>query len=182
MPHRQDIGDGVALYDYKTTEASANPHAFVRTFYGCGYDFRAAWYARGIKAVLGIEEPAVRFVVQEVSPPYKIAVFQLTPYAMSYAMDRVERAIKLWTNPGDVVFTPFLGIGSEAYIAVKLGRIGIGAELKRSYWEQAVRNLRKAESEKNQFTLFNLFDQEPELKPVEAEYDFDSEGGDDDDS
>jgi hypothetical protein len=71
-------------------------------------------------------------------------------------LEVIERAIKLWTNPGDVVFTPFLGIGSEAYIAVKLGRYGMGAELKQSYWQQAVRNLRRAESEKDQISLFDL--------------------------
>ena len=97
-------------------------------------------------------------------------------------LEVIERAIKLWTNPGDVVFTPFLGIGSEVYIAVKLGRFGIGAELKRSYWEQAIRNLRKVESDKNQFTLFSLFDshleRDPQLAKV-AEGDFDDEGDDD---
>lgn len=68
----------------------------------------------------------------------------------------IERAIKLWTLPGDVVFTPFLGIGSEAFVAVKLGRYGVGAELKRSYFEQAIRNLEIAEREKEQLTIFDV--------------------------
>jgi len=45
------------------------------------------------------------------------------------------------TNPGESVFTPFLGVGSEAYAAVELGRRAVGAELKPSYYRQAVKNL-----------------------------------------
>lgn len=56
-------------------------------------------------------------------------------------LEVIRRGIMLWTNPGDIVATPFLGIGSEAYVAVEMGRRAIGAELKRSYYEQAVRNV-----------------------------------------
>lgn len=56
-------------------------------------------------------------------------------------LDVIERCIDLWSNPGDVVLTPFLGIGSEVYSAVKMGRKGIGCELKPSYFRQAVKNL-----------------------------------------
>ncbi len=52
----------------------------------------------------------------------------------------IKRAINLWTNPGDVVLTPFMGIGSEAYMALKLGRKAVGIELKSSWYQQAVRN------------------------------------------
>jgi len=52
----------------------------------------------------------------------------------------IERGIELWTNPNDVVLTPFLGIGSEAYTALKMGRRAIGIELKESYYAQAVKN------------------------------------------
>jgi DNA modification methylase len=52
----------------------------------------------------------------------------------------IRRALNLWTNAGDVVLTPFLGIGSEAYVALELGRKAIGIELKPSYFQQAVRN------------------------------------------
>ena len=57
-------------------------------------------------------------------------------------LDVIERCIELWSNPGDVVLTPFMGIGSEVYSAVEMGRKGVGVELKPSYFEQAVRNLR----------------------------------------
>lgn len=56
----------------------------------------------------------------------------------------IDRALKLWTNPGDVVLSPFAGIGSEGYVALREGRRFIGAELKQSYYEQARRNLEDA--------------------------------------
>jgi len=56
----------------------------------------------------------------------------------------IERAIKLWTNPGDLVFSPFAGIGSEIYEAVRLNRRGLGIELKESYFKAAVHNLQSA--------------------------------------
>ncbi len=56
-------------------------------------------------------------------------------------LDVIDRAIVLWSNPGETVLTPFMGVGSEVYAAVRAGRRGIGAELKPSYYRQAVRNL-----------------------------------------
>jgi hypothetical protein len=56
-------------------------------------------------------------------------------------LDVIERACVLWSNPGEVVLTPFMGVGSEVYGAVLNGRKGIGIELKESYYRQAVRNL-----------------------------------------
>ena len=53
----------------------------------------------------------------------------------------IRRAMKLWTNPGDVVLSPFAGIGSEGHVAVQMGRKFIGAELKGSYYAQAVKNM-----------------------------------------
>lgn len=59
----------------------------------------------------------------------------------------IERATKLWSNPGDTVWSPFTGIGSEGHVAIKMGRKFLGAELKRSYFEQACRNLENATRE-----------------------------------
>jgi DNA modification methylase len=56
----------------------------------------------------------------------------------------IERAVKLWSNPGDLVFSPFAGIGSEGYVAVDLDRRFVGIELKRSYFDAAVNNLKSA--------------------------------------
>ena len=62
-------------------------------------------------------------------------------------LDVIERAIRLWSNPGDVVFSPFAGIGSEGWAAVRLGRRFVGTELKPQYFRQAVRHLAAAAAE-----------------------------------
>ena len=67
-------------------------------------------------------------------------------------LDVIERALQLWSMPDDIVWSPFLGIGSEGYISVKMGRKFIGAELKESYFKLACRNLENAE--KGQYDLF----------------------------
>jgi superfamily II DNA or RNA helicase len=59
----------------------------------------------------------------------------------------IQRGIELWSNPGDTVFSPFAGIGSEGYMAIKLGRKFLGSELKASYWTQACKNLAQAKRE-----------------------------------
>jgi DNA modification methylase len=59
-------------------------------------------------------------------------------------LDVIERCIVLWSNPDEVVLTPFMGVGSEVYAALINGRKGIGVELKPSYYRQAVRNVRAA--------------------------------------
>lgn len=56
-------------------------------------------------------------------------------------LDVIERCIDLWSNPGDSLLTPFMGIGSEVYSAVEMHRMGIGFELKGTYFDQAVRNI-----------------------------------------
>lgn len=58
-------------------------------------------------------------------------------------LDLIERCIRLWSNPGELVLSPFAGIGSELYVAVQHGRRGLGIELKASYWRTAVDNLRR---------------------------------------
>ena len=67
----------------------------------------------------------------------------------------IERLVNLWSNEGETVFTPFLGIGSEVYEAVRNNRKGIGCELKDSYFDTAVKNIKIAESKKYQRTLFD---------------------------
>lgn len=56
-------------------------------------------------------------------------------------LDVIDRAVVLWSNPGEVVFTPFMGVGSEVYGAVSGGRRGVGVELKESYYRQAIKNM-----------------------------------------
>lgn len=57
-------------------------------------------------------------------------------------LDVIDRAVVLWSNPGETVLSPFMGVGSEVYGAVRAGRRGVGAELKPSYFNQAIKNLR----------------------------------------
>ena len=70
-------------------------------------------------------------------------------------LETIERAISLWSNEGDTVLTPFMGIGSEVYEAIKLNRFGIGFELKDSYFAEAVKNCRSMEISMRQKTFFD---------------------------
>lgn len=69
-------------------------------------------------------------------------------------LDTINRSIRLWSNEGDTVLTPFLGIGSEVYEAIKLKRFGIGFELKESYFNEAIKNCKIIENEISQTSLF----------------------------
>lgn len=71
-------------------------------------------------------------------------------------LDVIDRIVTLWTNPGERVFTPFMGVGSEVYGAVTNNRIGIGAELKPSYYRQAVKNIEWAKA--HQYEEMPLFE------------------------
>lgn len=70
-------------------------------------------------------------------------------------LDTIERLIHLYSNKNDTVLTPFMGIGSEVYQAVKMGRKGVGFELKESYFDLAKANLKAVVSQKNQLGLFD---------------------------
>lgn len=70
-------------------------------------------------------------------------------------LDFIERCVRLWSNPGDTVFTAFGGVGSELYMAVKLGRRAIGIELKPSYWATGCRYLEELEHEMTAPSLFD---------------------------
>ncbi len=78
-------------------------------------------------------------------------------------LDVIDRALVLWSNPGDTVLTPFMGVGSEVYSAVRAGRHGIGIELKPTYFRQAVKNLESVDAALVQEpTLFDLVSEEQE--------------------
>jgi DNA modification methylase len=74
-------------------------------------------------------------------------------------LDVIDRCITLWSNEGEAVFTPFMGVGSEVYGAVKNNRKGIGVELKPSYYRQAQKNIQAALSERQPPEQDNLFAQ-----------------------
>jgi len=71
-------------------------------------------------------------------------------------LDFIERCVRLWSNPGELVLSPFAGVGSEVFQAVKFGRRGVGIELKPSYWQTAVTNLRRLDAEQDQDALFGV--------------------------
>jgi len=66
-------------------------------------------------------------------------------------LDVIRRGVDLWTNPGDIVLSPFAGIGSEGFVALEMGRRFIGAELKESYFNQAAQNLANASKQGDLF-------------------------------
>lgn len=68
-------------------------------------------------------------------------------------LDVIHRGIQLWSNPNDIIFTPFMGIGSEIYEAVRMGRRGLGFELKESYYDLAKKNMQSIVKSKSQLTL-----------------------------
>jgi len=72
-------------------------------------------------------------------------------------LDVIDRIVELYSNPGEVVLTPFMGVGSEVYSPVSMGRKAIGIELKDSYFKQAIENLKDAESRFNDSNVLTLF-------------------------
>ena len=75
-------------------------------------------------------------------------------------LDVIERLVQLYSNEDDILFTPFMGIGSEVYQAVKMNRRGIGIELKTEYFNQAVKNLTALDMEKKQMSVFDFIGEE----------------------
>jgi hypothetical protein len=76
-------------------------------------------------------------------------------------LDVIRRGVQLWTNPGDVVLSPFMGIGSEGHVALEMGRRFVGVELKPSYYDCAVKNLAAALKLRDQSSLFSAEELEP---------------------
>lgn len=75
-------------------------------------------------------------------------------------LDAIERAVTLWSNPGETVLTPFMGVGSEVYAPVRLGRKAIGIELKPSYYRQAVKNMVALDDESVEQSWHELVDED----------------------
>ena len=73
-------------------------------------------------------------------------------------LDVIERCVVLWSNKGETVLTPFMGVGSETFGAVKHGRKAVGIELKESYFRQAVKNMESVEkvNKDNQTSIFEV--------------------------
>jgi hypothetical protein len=116
--------------------ASEDPRAFADHVAG-SYSVKV-WqrYAEPIWLDINQSDTLSRIAAREVADERHISPLQLTV---------IRRCIDLWSNPGDTVFSPFAGIGSAGYCALQMARRFVGAELKASYFRQAVANLRQAE-------------------------------------
>jgi hypothetical protein len=103
-------------------------------------------YAEPVWMDIAQSDVLSRMEARDVEDERHIAPLQLTV---------IRRCVDLWSNQGDVVLSPFAGIGSEGYVALELGRRFVGIELKRSYFDQARENLARAEEKKRTGTLFD---------------------------
>ncbi len=87
-------------------------------------------------------------------------------------LDVIERCLTLWSNPGEKVLSPFMGVGSEIFTAVKMGRLGLGVELKPTYFRQALENIKHAKDKIETATLFDKSTEEitdDELERIEPD-------------
>jgi len=96
-------------------------------------------YAEGVWMDINQSDVLSKDMAREDHDERHISPLQLTP---------IKRCLEIWTNPGDVVFSPFSGIGSVGCVCIEMGRKFLGAELKPSYYRQAVANLKTAELER----------------------------------
>jgi hypothetical protein len=93
LPHT-----GHVFYDLKSTGQSANPQEWTRALYNQGADIQCAFYRRGIRKLLKIDNPIFRFIVVEVDAPYALSVIQLSPSALDLAERKVDEAISAWAK------------------------------------------------------------------------------------
>lgn len=112
---------------------------------------RPVWYGDDLHPGLGIRETDVLNVSQARDTDDEK---HLCPLQLGV----IERCVKLWTNPGETVLSPFLGVGSEGVVSIQHGRSFVGCELKESYFNQAVKNLRAAEKTKLGVDMVDLMD------------------------
>ena len=112
-----------------------------------GYDGDRAADAGAFATWYGIRETETLNVVEARSEDDERHICPLQ-------LGTIERCVRLWSNKGETVLTPFGGIGSEVYQSIRLGRKGIGIELKSTYWQVGVRNLKRAESANAELPLF----------------------------
>jgi hypothetical protein len=128
---------GIPDYLVTMRKPGVNPEPVTKTHDGFPV---AKWqnYASPVWMDINPSDTLTRFEARDDDDERHICALQLQV---------IERAIELWTNPDDLVFSPFMGIGSEGHVALKNGRRFYGIELKQSYFDQAVKNLKRAESE-----------------------------------
>lgn len=135
-----------AYYGDDTTIQATDP-GLIASHVASSYSV-AVWqrYAEPVWMDIAQSDVLSHRVARDVADERHIAPLQLTV---------IRRCYQLWSNPGDVILSPFAGIGSEGYCAIEMGRRFVGIELKASYWRQAVANMRAAETSATSGTLFS---------------------------
>lgn len=88
--------DGSAIDDLKTTSLSASPEGWSRTMFDHGSDIQAAFYMRGLEALTGRRHLQFRFIVAEITPPYGVSVFTISPDVRAVADAKIDRALHVW--------------------------------------------------------------------------------------
>lgn len=152
--------NGFLRYVGEQTDLSnqAHPSKFARKSYGSTDDSIAIWrrYA----------EPVWWDIDQTDVLNFKLATSDKDArHICPLQIGLIERAVEIWSNPGDVVFSPFAGIGSEGVVSIKCGRKFLGIELKENYVDWACRFLREQEKKQQEATLFNS-ETSPDLTPT----------------
>lgn len=138
-------GQGPPDYVVTFRKPGENPNPITKTFEGFPLEQWQIW-ANSIWTDINPSDTLQFRSAREHKDERHIAPLQL---------EVIKRCILLWSNPGDIVFSPFAGIGSEGYVALQYGRKFIGIELKESYWKQAKANLATAKQD-----MGELFQQE----------------------
>jgi DNA modification methylase len=115
-----------------------------------------------VRALTGIRDKLVSLIEsKDFSPSYREARdSEDEKHVHPLQLDVIDRCVELFSNPGETVFTPFMGVGSEVYSPVILGRRGMGAELKAAYYRQAIKNVQAAaEGRKFDAQTGDMFDE-----------------------
>jgi len=89
-------GDGLEFFDYKTTAGAATPANVRPMLFSMGYDLTYAFYRRGIKAIMGIENPSYKFIIQETKKPYALSHAGITPGTSDLCDRKIAEAIRIW--------------------------------------------------------------------------------------
>lgn len=148
-PVKHDPTERMTYYGADAPTAGANPMSK-----------HGAWYDHNLEVWQRYASPVWMDIDQTDVLNYQLAKDgQDEKHICPLQLGVIERSVQLWTNPGDVVLSPFAGIGSEGYVSVKMGRRFVGIELKESYFNWAVRNLREAEQLAKVETLFDVVGQ-----------------------
>ena len=146
-PPRKEIIEGREVNCHQEWNLSFQAHGYQFSF----VDDQGAWKkVKSVESVGQVETWNIE-VAEDHSYTAEGCIVKNCPLQLTV----IRRALQLWSNPNDVVLSPFAGIGSEGYVSLDMGRKFIGFELKKSYYDCAVKNLEHIENKPKQFSLFD---------------------------